>query len=49
MKRFIYTLVAVLALILIASCGMPDENTSLEGTWVGESAIRILTLKFFFS
>lgn len=46
MKRIILALAAVSALILIASCAMPGENTFIEGTWVGESALRVQTYTF---
>ena len=46
MKRIVLALAAVLALVLVSSCAMPEENTSLEGTWVGESALRTLTYTF---
>lgn len=46
MKRILFALAAVSALILIASCAMPGDDTFIEGTWVGESALRVQTYTF---
>ena len=46
MKRILLALAAVSALILISSCAMFDDNASLEGTWVGETSLRVLTYTF---
>ena len=46
MKKIIIALVAVLALALVASCAIMDMNTTLEGTWTGETPLRALSYTF---
>ena len=40
------TALALIALVLMASCSLMDINTTLEGTWVGETDLRNLSYTF---
>ena len=46
MKKIILALAAVLLLVIVASCAMPEINESLIGTWVGENQLRNLSYTF---